>query len=54
MTLVNTATVALKALRRNPSRALLTTLGIVIGIAAVITMTEITGGSSVSIEPSSM
>ena len=52
MTLVNTTTIALKALRRNPSRALLTTLGIVIGIAAVITMTEITGGSSVSIRQS--
>ena len=52
MSLMNTAIVALKALRRNPSRALLTTLGIVIGIAAVITMTEITGGSSTSIRQS--
>lgn len=40
---------ALRALRRNPMRATLTTLGIVIGIAAVITMMEIGGGSAESI-----
>ena len=45
----NTLLVALKALLRNPTRALLTTLGIVIGIAAVITMMEIGKGSSASI-----
>ena len=52
MSLWNTVRVALKALRRNPSRALLTTLGIVIGIAAVITMMEIGKGSSTSIKKS--
>ncbi len=52
MSLWNTLRVALKALRRNPSRALLTTLGIVIGIAAVITMMEIGKGSSTSIQKS--
>ena len=40
MSLFNTVQVAVKALLRNPTRALLTTLGIVIGIAAVITMME--------------
>ena len=43
---------AIKALLRNPTRALLTTLGIVIGIAAVITMMEIGTGSSNSIRES--
>lgn len=52
MTLWNTVRIALKALQRNPSRALLTTLGIVIGIAAVITMMEIGNGSSTSIKKS--
>ena len=37
---------ALKALRRNPMRALLTTLGIIIGVGAVIAMMEIGSGSS--------
>ena len=52
MSLWNTLRVALKALMRNPSRAMLTTLGIVIGIAAVITMMEIGNGSSTSIKRS--
>ena len=52
MTIWSTIGVALKALRRNPTRALLTTLGIVIGIAAVITMMEIGNGSSQSIRGS--
>ena len=52
MTIFSTVNVALKALRRNPTRALLTTLGIVIGIAAVITMMEIGTGSSQSIRES--
>jgi ABC-type antimicrobial peptide transport system permease subunit len=43
---------ALKALRRNPMRALLTTLGIVIGVAAVIAMMEIGAGSSAAIQKS--
>ena len=48
----NTITVALTALRRNPTRALLTTLGITIGIAAVIAMMEIGSGSSQAIRTS--
>ncbi len=40
---------ALRALRRNPMRATLTVLGIVIGVAAVIAMMEIGAGSSESI-----
>jgi ABC-type antimicrobial peptide transport system permease subunit len=41
---------ALKALRRNPMRAMLTTLGIVIGVGAVIAMMEIGAGSSSAIQ----
>ncbi|HTS18079.1 MAG TPA: ABC transporter permease [Verrucomicrobiae bacterium] len=41
---------ALRALRRNVMRTLLTCLGIIIGIAAVIAMMEIGRGSSSSIE----
>ena len=52
MSLFNTVQVAVKALLRNPTRALLTTLRIVIGIAAVITMMEIGNGSSSSIRKS--
>src|SRR5689334_22500227 len=37
---------ALHALRRNPLRSALTTLGIVIGVAAVIAMVEIGQGSA--------
>ena len=43
---------ALKALLRNPLRAILTTLGIVIGVAAVIAMMEIGAGSSAAIRKS--
>ena len=52
MNLYRTIIVAFRALRRNPTRAALTTLGIVIGIAAVITMMEIGKGSSTSIRSS--
>ncbi|MDR0931574.1 MAG: ABC transporter permease [Victivallales bacterium] len=52
MKITSTIVVALKALLRNPTRALLTALGIVIGIAAVITMMEIGTGSSQSIRNS--
>mgnify|MGYP000086087132 CR=1 FL=1 len=52
MSILNTIIVAMRALLRNPTRALLTTLGIVIGIAAVITMMEIGRGSSQSIKSS--
>ena len=45
-------TTALVALRRNVARSLLTMLGIVIGIAAVITMMEIGGGASQQIAAS--
>src|SRR6266513_129659 len=41
---------ALHALRRNVMRSMLTCLGIIIGIAAVIAMMEIGRGSSASIE----
>lgn len=52
MTTVTTIHMALKSLKRNPTRTMLTTLGIVIGIAAVITMMEIGKGSSTSIRNS--
>jgi ABC-type antimicrobial peptide transport system permease subunit len=45
-----TARMALHALRRNVLRSMLTCLGIVIGIAAVIAMMELGGGSSRSIQ----
>ncbi len=50
MKTVTTVKTALRALRRNPMRATLTTLGIVIGVAAVIAMMEIGNGSSSSIQ----
>jgi ABC-type antimicrobial peptide transport system permease subunit len=43
---------ATKALRRNPLRAMLTTLGIIIGVGAVIAMMEIGEGSSSAIQKS--
>jgi len=46
----HTTRIALRALRRNPMRAMLTTLGIVIGIGAVIAMMEIGAGSSAAIQ----
>ena len=48
----NTIIVAFTALKRNPTRAFLTTLGISIGIAAVIAMMEIGNGSSMAIRGS--
>jgi len=45
MKVCHTVRTAMKALQRNPMRALLTTLGIVIGVAAVIAMMEIGTGS---------
>src|SRR5262249_15131786 len=47
---VRTGRMALTALRRNVLRSMLTCLGIVIGIAAVIAMMELGGGSSRSIQ----
>src|ERR1700689_5876655 len=41
---------AMRALRRNVMRAGLTTLGIVIGVAAVIAMMEIGNGSTLAIQ----
>jgi ABC-type antimicrobial peptide transport system permease subunit len=41
---------ALNALRRNVMRTMLTTLGIVIGVAAVITMMEIGNGATIAIQ----
>ncbi|MBN1845443.1 MAG: ABC transporter permease [Sedimentisphaerales bacterium] len=52
MKIYRTFRTALKALRRNPMRAMLTTLGIVIGIGAVIAMMEIGSGSSASLQKS--
>jgi ABC-type antimicrobial peptide transport system permease subunit len=43
---------AMRALLRNPMRAMLTTLGIVIGVGAVIAMMEIGAGSSSAIQKS--
>jgi ABC-type antimicrobial peptide transport system permease subunit len=49
MNVYHTLKTSIRALRRNPMRALLTTLGIVIGVAAVIAMMEIGTGSSEAI-----
>ena len=50
MRILRTTKTAMKALRRNPMRAALTTLGIVIGVGAVIAMMEIGAGSSSQIQ----
>jgi len=52
MTLIATLRMSLRALRRNIMRAMLTTLGIVIGVAAVIAMMEIGAGSSAALKKS--
>ena len=52
MKVYRTIRTALRALRRNPMRAMLTTLGIVIGISSVIAMMEIGQGSSASLQKS--
>ncbi|MGA2916353.1 MAG: ABC transporter permease [Sedimentisphaerales bacterium] len=52
MKVYRTIQIALRALRRNPMRATLTTLGIIIGIAAVIAMMEIGNGASEAIQKS--
>jgi ABC-type antimicrobial peptide transport system permease subunit len=52
MKVYRTMSIALRALRRNPMRATLTTLGIIIGIAAVIAMMEIGSGASAAIQKS--
>src|SRR3954453_21546108 len=48
--LLRTFKMALKALRRNVMRSALTTLGIVIGVAAVIAMTEIGQGTNAAVQ----
>src|SRR6266508_336679 len=48
--LVRTLKMALYALRRNVMRSALTTLGIIIGVAAVIAMMEIGQGSSTAVK----
>ena len=50
MKIYSTARTAFKALARNPMRAMLTTLGIVIGVGAVIAMMEIGAGSSTALK----
>ncbi len=50
MKLQRTLKTAVKALIRNPMRAMLTTLGIVIGVGAVIAMMEIGHGSSSAVQ----
>src|SRR6476659_3791385 len=48
--LLRTFKMSLHALRRNALRSALTALGIVIGVAAVIAMTEIGQGSSAAVQ----
>ena len=50
MRLLNTVTVALRALRRNLLRSILTALGIIIGVAAVIAMVSIGNGAKSQVE----
>jgi len=50
MNLLSVITFSFQALTQNKMRSLLTCLGIIIGIAAVIAMMEIGGGSARSIE----
>lgn len=52
MNIINLILLALKALQRNKLRALLTMLGIIIGVASVITMMSIGEGSKQSINAS--
>lgn len=52
MKVYRSMSIALRALRRNPMRATLTTLGIIIGIAAVIVMMEIGSGATAAIQKS--
>jgi ABC-type antimicrobial peptide transport system permease subunit len=52
MKIHRTIRTALQAIQRNPMRAMLTTLGIVIGVAAVIAMMEIGKGSSSAVNKS--
>jgi len=46
----NTLLLSLRELRRNVMRSILTILGIVIGVAAVITMVTIGGGATLQVQ----
>jgi putative ABC transport system permease protein len=48
--LIVTVKIALRALRRNAMRSLLTVLGVIIGVAAVIAMISISQGASASVQ----
>jgi ABC-type antimicrobial peptide transport system permease subunit len=50
MRVMRTVGTAMRALRRNVARAILTAVGIIIGVAAVIAMMEIGNGSSTQIQ----
>jgi len=50
MRTVNTVTVSLRALRRNKMRSILTALGIIIGVGAVIAMVSIGNGAKAQVE----
>jgi putative ABC transport system permease protein len=50
MRVINTIKVALRALRRNTMRSILTALGIIIGVGAVITMVSIGNGAKAQVE----
>src|SRR5919106_6206844 len=50
MSILMTFAMAVKALRRNAMRTVLTALGMIIGVAAVIVMVAIGTGASASIE----
>ena len=50
MKIKTTLKMSIISLGRNPTRTMLTTLGIVIGIGAVITMMEIGNGSKIGLK----
>jgi putative ABC transport system permease protein len=50
MRVINTILVALRALRRNTMRSILTALGIIIGVGAVIAMVSIGNGAKAQVE----
>jgi ABC-type antimicrobial peptide transport system permease subunit len=47
---IRTMRTAMRALRRNPTRAALTTLGVIIGVAAVIAVVEVGQGTSYAVQ----
>ena len=52
MRFINIIKVALRALRRSALRSMLTALGIIIGVAAVIAMVSIGNGAKAQVEAS--